>query len=307
MNTMENSYSLHALLQAKRIWHASAPSQDSSPLAPCPTTQSHANPQQALSLTVSEIDVALPDRGLKTGALHEFFSSDPFLPTRPLTIPTLIALQAHREALLALEQNRWHATSKAHRPKEPALPLRSTVWIGRECWPSPHFLIDREVWDQGDMYRSTSMLTHSLFVDPPSDKLTLWAIETALQSSSVSLVVAACPTISRTTSQRLAHTAKQGDTTALLLRQPKDITKASYAHSRWEVTPYRTSNETPHWTLCLQRMKGSGLRDYRWHVALAPYDFFNVTAPSLTLCAEESTTVRHGVSFIDNSALVRHG
>ena len=307
MNTQENKTSLHTLLQAKRIWHASAPLQDPLPSASCPTTRSHVQSQQVLSLTVSEIDTALPDGGLKTGALHEFFSSDPFLPTRPITIPTLIALHAHRKALLALDQNRWQATNKGPSSKEHAPSLRSTVWIGRGCWPSPHFLIDREVWDQGDMYRSTSMLTHSLFIDPPSDKLTLWAIETALQSSSVSLVVAACPTISRTTSQRLAHTAKQSTTTALLLRQQKDITKASYAHSRWEVAPYQTSNETPHWMLRLQRMKGSGLRDYSWHVALSPYDFFNATAPSLTLCAEEPATVLHGMSLINNSALVRHG
>lgn len=306
MNTYNNN-SLHTLLQAKRIWHASVPSQHPLPTESRLTTRSHMHPQKALSLTVSEIDVALPDRGLKTGALHEFFSSDPFLPTRPLTIPTLIALQAHREALLTLAQNRWHTPNKGPSSRERTPSLRSTVWIGRGCWPSPHFLIDREVWDKGDMYGSTSMLTNSLFVDPPSDKLTLWAIETALQSSSVSLVVAACPTISRTTSQRLAHTAKQGNTTALLLRQAKDITKASYAHSRWAVAPYRTSNETPHWTLRLQRMKGSGLRDYCWHVALTPYDFFNSVAPCLTLCTEEPATAEHSLSFIQNSALVRHG
>lgn len=307
MNTKENSNSLYSLLRAKRIWHASTPSLYPLSSESCLTAQPHVNPQQALSLTISEIDAALPDGGLKTGALHEFFSADPFLPIRPLTIPTLIALQAHREALLALERNKWHAQRSAHYSNDYTLPLHSTVWIGRGCWPSPHFLIDREVWDQGDMHRSISILNHSLFIDPPSDTLTLWALETALQSSSVSLVVAACPTISRTTSQRLAHTAKQGDTTALLLRQPKDITKASYAHSRWEIAPYRTSNATPHWTLRLQRMKGSGLRDNTWHVALTPYDFFNATAPSLTLCAEESTAALQGVSLPHNRSLVRHG
>lgn len=313
---MQNSDLLQTLINKHQLCQASV--ELSNTYVPC-QQKSLGN---SLSLTVSEIDNALPDGGLRVGALHEFFGTDAFNPTLPLTIPTLIAMKAHDDLLHRYQNNLWQ---KGHwrRASQESVCIPTTVWIGRACWPTPQFLQaagflqatgflqTTEFPETTHLCKSThqqdtSILAHSLFIDPPSEKLTLWAIETALSSRSVSVLVAVCPPFSRTTSQRLAHVAKRSGTTALLLRSHKEATKPSYAHSRWRVAPHPTSFDTPHWELCLKRLKGSGLHDISWQVGLQPFDFFNPSFPSLMLSQQHNQTAKSTRPATETN-LVRYG
>lgn len=293
---MTNGNLLHALIHKRHVWQASSTSLS------VDTSSTQQPLQRPLSLTVPEIDNALPDGGLRTGAIHEFFGIDAFIPTPPLTIPTLIAMRAYQDSLESYQQNQWHNDSKG----PPCLP--ATVWIGRPCWPTPQFLATTQLNEMmlGTSQNKTSLLNNSLFIDPPSDKLTLWAIETALSSCSVAVVIAACPSLSRTTSQRLANAAKKFGTTALLLRSHKEKLKPSYALSRWEIAPQHTSLNTPHWELRLQRLKGSGLHDIAWQIGLQGYDFFNPSFPSLVLVQKQQLAGENILGSIDTK-LLRHG
>jgi hypothetical protein len=101
----------------------------------------------------------------------------------------------------------------------------------------------------------------------------LWAIELALKSQAISLVIAACPNISRQTTQRLAISARKYSTTALLLRSPDQITIPSHASSRWEVSPTPannslTSTQSPCWSLRLCKLKGAAAKGQSWIVSI---------------------------------------
>jgi protein ImuA len=208
----------------------------------------------AIPFAIPEIDHALPHQGLQRGALHEFFYNDPLMPKAfPSSIPALLAQSALRTA--AAQENAWRASGS----------LFTIAWIGRSAWPTPYSI--SQIASSAEL-SSDALIKASLFIDPPNDKLTLWAIETALRSLAVNLVVAQCPRISLTTTKRLSLAAQNNGTTALLLRNIRDSGAPSCAATKWMVTPTPSSHETPLWDLSLLKIKGNALQSTSWLVGI---------------------------------------
>lgn len=229
------------------------------------------NAQEGASIpfAVPEIDEALPQQGLQRGALHEFFYNDPLMPEAfPSAIPALLAHNAFCN--VTQQDSAWRASSSLHTESLysgslHSIPLHTIVWIGRGAWPTPYSIsqIASATTSSPD-----TLIKASLFIDPPNDKLKLWAIETALRSRAVNLVVAECPRISLTTTKRLSLAAQSNGTTALLLRNIRDSAKPSCATTRWIITPTPSSHETPLWDLSLLKIKGNALRSSSWLVGI---------------------------------------
>ena len=210
--------------------------------------------ESTIPFTIPEIDGALPSRGLQRGALHEFFYNDPLMPNVfPSAIPALLAQSAFCSA--ATQENSWRASS----------PSFAIVWIGKSAWPTPYSISQIATSTE---ISPDALMRASLFIDPPNEKLTLWAIETALRSHAVNLVVAHCPRISLTTTKRFSLAAKNNGTTAILLRNISDSAAPSCAATRWIVTPTPSSHEAPLWDLSLLKIKGGALSSSSWLVGI---------------------------------------
>lgn len=213
---------------------------------PCATSK-------ALPFGLPEIDDSLPLQGLQRGAIHEMFYNDPLQPlSLPRCIPARLASNAHNA--LVTTQRSW----------DRATPLARIIWIGKRCWPTPYAM--SLVTDES--HAASTLVSDSLFIDPPNEKLTLWAIETALRSPAVDLVIAACPRISLVTTKRLSIAAHTHGATALLLRHADDASMPSCAATKWLVTPTPSPLDIPAWELSLTKIKGNSVDTASWLIGL---------------------------------------
>ena len=203
---------------------------------------------EALRFNVPEIDGALSTGGLSSGALHEFYYKDPSRSVHTtVAIPTLLARNAI-DAYYTSSESAWHR-------KASGAPPFFIAWIGRRSWPTPFSLPQH-------------LLSSCLFIDPPNDKLTLWAIETALRSPLIKLVIADCPRISLLTSRRFSLRAHANGTTALLLRSLRDLSMPSSSATKWSLSPLPSSHLHPLWNLTLERSKGGAVPFSSWAISL---------------------------------------
>jgi hypothetical protein len=221
--------------------------------------------RRVISFNVPELDSSLLHGGLVCGGTHEFFYNDPLFAARlrgeqnllfPSTIPALLARNAI-ESYYSSPASAWDR-STVHTQHSSIFPF-FIVWIGKRCWPTPFAL-------PADALRSC------LFIDPPTKKLTLWGIETALRSHAVKLVIADCPSHSLTTSRRLLLAAEAHDTTAILLRNPKEISASSSATTKWQLSPAPSDHSQPLWELALTRCKGGAVAATTWLLGLEDSD-----------------------------------
>lgn len=123
---------------------------------------------------------------------------------------------------------------------------RICVWIGPRCWPHPPALARA----------STTLLGQSIFVHPANRDERLWAIDLALRSPGVAVVVADGSRLTLKETRRLQLAAEAGDTLGLLLRPPHEIKELSAARTRWCVTPAPSANPDQRWMVELLRCKG---------------------------------------------------
>lgn len=226
---------------------------------------------------VSSIDSALPSQGLQRGAIHEFFYHDP-LDRRALasTLPAILAYNSHSARLSCYHRSSWRTSYST----QPEALLPRILWIGKPAWPSPPALAALST-SRSSLVRS--LFAHSLFINPPNEKATLWAIDLALRNSAVDLIVAACPHISRITTQRLSLAAQKHKTTAILLRLYNDLKTPSCAASRWTLTPTPSDDfETPSWKLSLTKLRGGLLLQPQWIVRLSAHDLLTSSFEPLT-------------------------
>ena len=147
-------------------------------------------------------------------------------------------------------------------PSSPVLDSRDPcliLWIGKNCWPTPHLLAQAS-------HSGVNLLSRSLFIDPPDTKTKLWAIDAALRSSGVLGVIAQCSRLSTTMSRRFALAAAHGGTIGFIVRPEKELALPSAAMSRWRVraTPNCLSSDIlapflshPRWEVALLKCKGS--------------------------------------------------
>jgi hypothetical protein len=253
-----------------------------SPLLALKTLIPELDSAPAIQFGVPEIDSALPSNGLRRGAIHEIFYHDPLIPNCVArTIPSILAYNARQSLLESLKDLNWGAANLTLKEKLTSLSLPRIVWIGRSCWPAPPALAalgvrsaenntrDNESEELNTNTLVDSLFQGSLFIDPPDETTTLWAIDLALRSPGVDLVVAATPKISRITTQRFSLAAGRYSTTALLLRDYQDCNSPSSAHSKWVISPCRSDNDTPSWSVCLAKLKGGALtQGSEWVVRL---------------------------------------
>jgi protein ImuA len=203
---------------------------------------------EAIPFKVEEIDGALSVGGLACGALHEFYYRDPSRNVgTSVAIPTLLA----RNAIDAYYTSPTSAWDKVASDAPPFF----IAWIGRRSWPTPFSLPQR-------------LLSSCLFIDPPNDKLTLWAIETALRSPLIKLVIADSPRLPLKTTRRLSLRAHTNGTTAILMRSLQDLSMPSSSTTKWVLSPLPSSSIHPTWNLTLERSKGGAVPNTSWAIAL---------------------------------------
>ncbi|MFN5061875.1 MAG: ImuA family protein [Pseudomonadota bacterium] len=240
---------------------------------------------------LESIDAALPCHGLRRGALHEFLYHDPLDPhSLACTLPTVLAYNAH----MALVSTSNGSTSWG----SPLSALKCTIWIGKQSWPAPPALA---AISTNEHQLVSSFFSRSIFIDPPNDSATLWAIDRALRCPAVDLIVAACPSISRATSQRLSLAAQNNNSTAILLRPYKDRSIPSCSSSRWILSTNPSTSESPSWQLSLAKLRGGLLLKGEWIVSLATPDLFARDASPL-IAAPLSKSPNQD-SLHDNSSL----
>ena len=258
----------------------------------------------AIPFGLTAIDSALPSGGLVRGALHEFLYNDPLDPRAvACTIPALLAYNAHAAIASHVQRSHWGSQNDSLRstqkdslratqgitqgitqdqqpkPRQRHSPLPRTLWIGKRAWPSPPALAGLTSCHPS---LSESFFEHSLFIDPPSDAAALWAIDLALRSAAIDVVVAACPRISRTTTQRLSLGAKKYGTTAILLRSHGDYATPSCAASRWSIAPTPSSHDAPAWRLTLAKLRGGLLIHGEWIVSMHAPNPFQASTQALS-------------------------
>jgi hypothetical protein len=214
-----------------------------------PTSNSHGIRNNAsLSFNIEEIDNLLPAGGIACGAVHELYYHDP---TNRLSVPSYLPSFLAYRTIVSYYSEPSSSWDRCNTEQFPFL----IVWIGRRCWPTPHSLPLR-------------LLRSSLFIDPPTDRLTLWSIESSLRSPAVKLVVSECPRISLATTIRLNHVAKTNHTTALLLRQYDDLMAPSSCATKWLVSPTPSSYPFPLWRLSLIKVKGGSPTTVSWTIGM---------------------------------------
>lgn len=282
----------------------------------CPDTQPFSDPStrtlSVIPFGASAIDSLLPRGGLTMGAVHEMIYNDPLLPhALAHTLPAVLAYNAHSQLQHNLSQSGWGTySSTKNRPPLHTAPRHhaahtahtgAIIWIGKHCWPSPFLL---NALDTPETPPTQQLLQCSLFIDPPNNASILWAIETCLRSRAVHLVIAACPRVSRSTTQRLAYVARTNNTTALLLRAASDIAAPTYATSRWCITPTPSSQDAARWELHLLKLTGVPHQKLSWIVELQSRERAASHTTSLNaglLYAQRSSTVS-SQDFLTNSA-----
>lgn len=193
---------------------------------------------------VHTIDSALPQGGLPWGSVHEFFSVTP--ETQPATL------------LCALAGN----VMRAAQSSTTAAPNKLVLWIGRECWPTPHVVahaLQHEATPE-------SFLSNAVFLDPPSIQMRLWAIELALRSPAVAAVIAPLQKLSFALTRRFALAARDGGGMGFFMRPYKELAVRSAALSRWRVLSVVSEGIEPRWSISLCRFRNREMEKVEWIV-----------------------------------------
>lgn len=110
----------------------------------------------------------------------------------------------------------------------------------------------------------TELLSRSIFIDPPSQHHMLWAIDTALRSSAVAVVVAPLRCSNFILSRRSAIAARHGGTIGCFIGSISDHPVISAAASRWSVRPIPSESQQPRFELELVKYKGAPPAQTRW-------------------------------------------
>lgn len=195
----------------------------------------------------SDVDAALGG-GLRAGALHEWFG----IAARQ---SCGVAERTWSPPICVLVHLAWQAVEASSLPQW-------TVWVGPRCFPYPSVLVRGRGADRG-------LLERSLFVTAHDADSRLWAIDLALRSSSVGVVIADGSTFSMAATRRVQLLAKRHQTLALMARPPWEQNELSAAQSRWLICwePHAQTGAKvslgPRWSVELLRCKGVQPKQYR--------------------------------------------
>ncbi len=117
------------------------------------------------------------------------------------------------------------------------------VWVGKRCFPYPGVLVRAEDDDR-------CLLERSMFVAPRDAASRLWAIDLALRSPVVGVVVADGSHFDMAATRRVQLVAKANGTCVLLVRPPWELQELSAAQSRWLVRREPFTNQTECARMC---------------------------------------------------------
>jgi len=198
---------------------------------------------QVLSTGWADVDTALGG-GLPRGGLHEWFGIAPALGSDQVELRNQ---KQWRPPVGALIHCAWCVLDTGE-------PGRWAVWIGRRCFPYPAALLRRGGADR-------LLLERSLFLAPRNPTDRLWAIDLALRSLAVGVVVADGSGFDMTATRRIQLVAKNEASQAFLVRPPWEQVELSAAYSRWLVRNVVADDDkagatNPAWIVELLRCKG---------------------------------------------------
>ena len=142
-------------------------------------------------------------------------------------------------------------------------------WMGRECWPVPHFLASRIDSSKEDF---NTILLRYIFVNLPNERSKLWAIETALRSKGASAVISEVSHLPFVTTKRLSLAASKGGGVGLFIRNVKEINLPTSACTRWSISPTLSSSPNPRFNLQLLKHRGASLGKNSWICELCEPD-----------------------------------
>ncbi len=235
----------------------------------------------------ADVDRALGG-GLPIGGLHEWFGLAP------------------APANASQDQRLWRPPlcvmiHFASRVLETGQPGCWAVWIGRRCFPYPAALLRRGGADR-------VFLQRSVFVAPRNPTDRLWAIDLAMRSPAVSVVVADGSGFDMAATRRIQLVAKNHTAQAFLVRPPCEQAELSAAHSRWLVRNTvagsdKTGNTNPAWTVELLRCKGvhwaAAVNTWRleWNRAECTLDLFTPVADPAGAAQTTSTNTNCSKRF----------
>lgn len=175
---------------------------------------------RSVPFDLPDLDDALPEGGLRSGAVHELLAPGTNAP---------IALLAHLAA-------------RAHEPGA----ARAIAWIGPSVFPS--------VW----ALRATGvdLDAHLLIAARRADDR-LWSSDLALRCSAISCVIADGSSFDAAATRRLQLAAESTGALCLLARHAQDRTGLSTAATRWLIEPAVSPHHScARWTVRLLRCKG---------------------------------------------------
>ncbi len=176
----------------------------------------------------SRVEVRFPDDGVivSGGAIHEWIRA---MSERGPWLPPLIVLAHLSHRAMEASDDGW------------------AVWVGKRCWPYPR---------SPTVGAWKSMTARSIFIDPPDAGSRAWAIDLALRSTAVAVVVGDGSGLDMAGSRRLQLAAQAGGGLGLLARAPNEITSLSVAATRWVIHASPSPNANPRWMVELARCKG---------------------------------------------------
>ena len=251
---MDTKRSFERLLSDGLIWQGSPNSPIPASLLAAPTSPllQKTTTKMPIPFGVDEIDRVLPFGGLPQGTIHEFGSTSKG--EIQITYPpcSILALLAGK----ALSKNLYE--EKALQKYEPKSFI---LWIGKSIWPTPYLLQSRISLEHPP---SLSILSHSIFIDPPDEKLRLWSLEAALRSPAVSAVIVECKNLKPTLSRRFSLAAEKSGALGLFIRPASSLKNPSSSYSRWSIAPARSPTTHPRFELSLLRCKGGPSETVRW-------------------------------------------
>jgi len=176
-----------------------------------------------------DIDAALPDGGLRSGALHELLASGVSGAGAPGSADAPVALLAH-------------LASCAHQPAA----ARAIAWIGPNVFPS--------VWT---LRAVRADLSAHLLIDARRADDRLWASDLALRSAAISCVIADGSSFDSAATRRLQLAAESTGALCLLARPGRERAELSTAATRWLIEPAVSPHHScARWTVRLLRCKG---------------------------------------------------
>ena len=180
--------------------------------------------------------------------LHEWFSGGGGKEERAWAPPLCILVHLAWQAVECARAARW------------------MVWIGRACHPYARVLVrGKGKRDQGTGNRR--LLEHSLFVAPRDGAARLWAIDLALRSEAVGLVIADGSGFDKAATQRLQLLARSMEKWVLAARPMRERDVLSAAQTRWLVRTVEQENRGAGESRVSRLLSGSPVLP-RWSVEL---------------------------------------